>query len=113
MIKKIISRILTVTLLASCITFSGHKSVAEAEELETILSNSQIVEPGGENRVDSDKVTTSKTIVETGVENEFEITLQVTTEEDLKNVSISPDAATVLVLDRSGSMDEKSGNITR
>lgn len=114
MIKKIISRILTVTLLASCITFSGHKSVAEAEELETTLSNSQIVEPGGENRVDSDKVTTSKTIVETGVENEFEITLQVTTEEDIKNIGLSPDAATVLVLDRSGSMLEKdSDNITR
>ncbi|MDV4150138.1 Cna B-type domain-containing protein [Clostridium sp. AL.422] len=113
MIKKIISRILTVTLLASCITFSSHKSVVEAEELEVNLSNSQIVEQGGENKVDSDKVTTSKTIVETGVENEFEITLQVTTEEDIKNISLSPDAATVLVLDRSTSMNERSGSTTR
>ena len=112
MIKKIISRILTVTLLASCVTFSGNKSVVEAEELPN-SSISQIVEPGGKNIVETDKVTTSKTIVETGVENEFEITLQVTTEEDIQNITISPDAATVLVLDRSTSMNERSGSTTR
>ena len=104
---------MTVTLLASCVTFSGNKSVVEAEELAN-SSISQIVEPGGRNIVETDKVTTSKTIVETGVENEFEITLQVTTEENLKSIDISPDAATVLVLDRSGSMlDKDSDNITR
>lgn len=114
MIKKIISRFLTVTLVASCITVASNKSIVEAEELSTISSSSQIVEVGGENKVDSDKVTTSKIITETGVENEFEITLKVTTEENLKNLTLSPDAATVLVLDRSGSMlNEDSDNISR
>ncbi|WP_294186055.1 Cna B-type domain-containing protein [uncultured Clostridium sp.] len=114
MIKKIISRILTVTLVASCITVASNKSIVEAEELSTISSSSQILEVGGENKVDLDKVTTSKIITETGVENEFEITLKVTTEENLKNLTLSPDAATVLVLDRSGSMlDEDSDNISR
>lgn len=111
MIKKVISSILTVALLASCITFSGNESRAKADSTST--DTKQIVEQGGINEVSKDKVTTSKTIEETDVENEFEITLQVTTEEDLKNMKISPDAATVLVLDTSGSMKENSGNTTR
>lgn len=54
MIKKIISRFLTVTLVASCITVASNKSIVEAEELSTISSSSQIVEVGGENKVDKE-----------------------------------------------------------
>ena len=111
MIKKVISSILTVALLASCITFSGNESKAKADSTST--DTKQIVDPGGINEVDKDKVTTSKTIKETGVENEFEITLQVTTEENLENIKVSPDSATVLVLDTSGSMQKNSVNTTR
>lgn len=110
MIKKVISSILTVALLASCITFSGNEATVKADNTTTIDSNSQILFKGKVNEVEEDKVTTLKTIAGTDVENEFEITLQVTTEEDIKNISISPDAATVLVLDTSGSMDYAVSN---
>ena len=112
MVKRFISSFLTVTVLGSCITFSNNEATVKADSTTTIDSNSQILYQGELNEVQNDKVTTSKTIVETGVENEFEITLQVTTEEDIKNISISPDAATVLVLDRSGSMNDKDGDKT-
>ncbi|MBE6054633.1 MAG: Cna B-type domain-containing protein, partial [Clostridium sartagoforme] len=113
MIRKLLSSILTVTLLTSCITFSSNGTKAKAESTSTINNGAQILYPGEKNQVEADNVTTSKIINGTDVENEFEITLQVTTEEDIKNISINPDAATVLVLDKSGSMGESSGNITR
>ena len=114
MVKRIVSSILSVTLLTSCITFSSHETKVKAESKTTINSNSQITDKGRINTVANDNVTTSKIIEGTDAENEFEITLQVTTEEDIKNVNISPDAATVLVLDRSTSMNEKtSEGITR
>ena len=55
---------------------------------------------------EQDKVFVSKTIAQTGKENEFEITLEVKTTETIENVSSAPDAAVVLVLDVSGSMGE-------
>lgn len=113
MVRRFLSSILAVTLLASCITFSRNGSEVKAETTPTNNSNTQIIYQGEKNEVATDKVSTSKIINETEVENEFEITLQVTTEEDIKNISINPDAATVLVLDNSGSMSEKSGNTTR
>ena len=51
------------------------------------------------------KVTLSKTIEATGVENEFEITLQVKTKETIETSTVSPEAAVVLVIDASVSMD--------
>ena len=110
MVKKIVSRILSITMLTSCITFSSNTANVKAEPLSTVSEYKQIVKVGGENKVASDNVTTSKIIEETETENVFEIILRVTTQEDIKNISISPDAATVLVLDKSGSMDEKDGD---
>ncbi|MGF0107895.1 Cna B-type domain-containing protein [Clostridium sp. SGI.024] len=112
MIKKLISSILSVTILASCITFSNSEATVKADSTTTNSSNMQILFNGKLNEVEKDNVTTLKTISGTDVENEFEITLEVTTAEDLKNIAIEPDAATVLVLDRSGSMDEKDGDST-
>ncbi|MDU5108082.1 Cna B-type domain-containing protein [Clostridium sp.] len=112
MIKKLISSILSVTILASCITFSNSEATVKADSTTT-NSSIQIVENGAVNEIASDNVTTLKTITGTDVENEFQITLQVTTEEELKNINICPDAATVLVLDRSGSMSTNSGKTTR
>ena len=51
------------------------------------------------------KVTISKEIAATGEENEFDITLKVVTEEAIEESTKSPDAAVVLVIDVSGSMD--------
>jgi tricorn protease-like protein len=69
----------------------------------------------GEN-VENDNwaVSVSKTIEGTAVENEFEITLQVQTTVDVDKIAIAPDAAVVLVIDISGSMNNiYSGNKTR
>lgn len=55
--------------------------------------------------LENGKVIISKTIAGTETENEFEITLKVKTTETIENVSSAPDAAVVLVLDVSGSME--------
>lgn len=52
----------------------------------------------------TDKVTVEKTATALEAENEFEINLIVTTKEDIEKLSISPNAAVVLVVDTSGSM---------
>ena len=58
-------------------------------------------------------VSASKTIQGTDTENVFDITLNVTTTEDIKQLDISPDAAVVLVMDVSNSMKEDvNGNST-
>ncbi|MDV4150137.1 Cna B-type domain-containing protein [Clostridium sp. AL.422] len=112
MVKRVISSILSVTFLTSCITFSSNGSRVKADDISTLTSNRQIVYSGESNTIKEDNVTTSKIIEETGTENVFDITLQVTTQEDIRNISISPDAATVLVLDRSGSMERTDGDST-
>ena len=48
----------------------------------------------------------SKTIAGTGTENQFEITLEVTTTQKLDELKVSADAAVVLVMDVSNSMKE-------
>ena len=82
-------------------------------------SDTQIVYEGGKvfynkdgNRVDASElgnngsvVEMSKTVAETGEENEFEVTLNVKTNQNVEELSSeNPDAAVVLVIDTSGSM---------
>lgn len=69
-------------------------------------SASQIVENGGTVTAHNGLVSASKTIQGTDTENVFDITLNVTTTEDIKKLDISPDAAVVLVMDVSNSMKE-------
>ena len=83
-------------------------------------SDTQIVDEGGKvfydkngKQVDASElgdkdsvVEMSKTVAETGEENEFLVTLNVKTNQNLTELSsANPDAAVVLVLDVSGSMD--------
>lgn len=69
-------------------------------------SASQIVKSGGTVTAHDGLVSASKTIQGTDTENVFDITLNVTTTEDIKQLDISPDAAVVLVMDVSNSMKE-------
>ena len=65
------------------------------------------------NEVDDDSwvATTKKTISGTDIENEFDITLEVKTTEDLEEFEISPDTAVVLTIDVSASMaNDANGN---
>lgn len=102
--KKLLS-----ALLAAGMLFTMAPAVAMAEPAQQ-TSESQIVYSGGSAVVESsdqNKVSFKKTISPTETENVFDITLQVTTSEELQNISTSPDAAVVLVIDTSGSMDGK------
>ena len=102
--KKLLS-----ALLAAGMLFTMAPAVAMAEPAQQ-TSASQIVYSGGSAVVESsdqNKVSFKKTISPTETENVFDITLQVTTSEELQNISASPDAAVVLVIDTSGSMDGK------
>lgn len=100
--KKLLS-----ALLAAGMLFTMAPAVAMAEPAQQ-TSASQIVYSGGPAVVESsdqNKVSFKKTISPTETENVFDITLEVTTSEELQNISTSPDAAVVLVIDTSGSMD--------
>ena len=98
--KKLLS-----ALLAAGMLFTMAPAVAMAEP-EQQTSESQIVYDGEPVTCANGAVTVNKEIEETGEENVFNITLTVTTTEQLEEIETSPDAAAVLVIDRSGSMEK-------
>ncbi len=91
--------LLTILMLGSLFSTAGHASAEET----------QIVTQGTETTAENGAVKVSKTIVPTAEENIFTITLKIVTTEALQEMSLSPDAAVVLVMDISNSMDEKIG----
>lgn len=50
-------------------------------------------------------VKVNKTLSETGTENLFDVNLEVVTKEQIEQIDTSPDAAAVLLIDVSGSME--------
>lgn len=76
-------------------------------------SNSQIDNYGGETVSDDKKVTVSKTIWGTLLENVFDITLTVKTQESISEIYEEPDMAVVIVMDISNTMNENFGGTTR
>ena len=100
MLRKAVAGILSAAVFTGSV-FTGTVVAAGIEE--TVPSSRQIV-TNGLAETNEDNVTVSKTVRETGTENEFEITLQVTTREKLEEIPTSSDAAVVLVMDTSGSM---------
>ena len=101
MLRKAVAGILSAAVFTGSV-FTGTVVAAGIEE--TVPSSRQIV-TNGLAETNEDNVTVSKTVRETGTENEFEITLKVTTREKLEEIPTSSDAAVVLVMDTSGSMD--------
>ena len=101
MLRKAVAGILSAAVFTGSV-FTGTVVAAGIEE--TVPSSRQIV-TNGLAETNEDNVTVSKTVRETGTENEFEITLQVTTREKLEEIPTSSDSAVVLVMDTSGSMD--------
>ncbi len=65
-----------------------------------------LITDGEWNATTGEKVQVSKTIAPTGTENEFEITLEVKTQEEPQKNIVIPDAAITLVMDVSDSMDQ-------
>lgn len=74
-------------------------------------SDIQVDAEGGEN-VD-EKVAISKTINGTELENVFDITLTVTTQEEIVEIIEEPDMAVVIVMDISQTMNSNFGDTTR
>ena len=105
MLRKAVAGILSAAVFTGSV-FTGTVVAAGIEE--TVPSSRQIV-TNGLAETNEDNVTVSKTVRETGTENKFEITLQVTTREKLEEIPTSSDAAVVLVMDTSNSMSTKTG----
>jgi len=104
---KKMNRIAALVLaLIMCLGMMGTASAAP--------SDVQITKQGKEESVENGAVKLSKTIAGTETENVFDITLKVTTSENLEESAISPNTAVVLVIDSSSSMiDNEYGDNTR
>lgn len=76
-------------------------------------SSSQIDSVGGSNTSDDGKVSVSKTIDGTDIENVFDITLTVNTTQNIGQVINEPDMAVVIVMDISNTMNSDFGGVTR
>ena len=76
-------------------------------------SDSQIREEGGENVSSEGAVYVSKTIDGTEIENVFDITLEVITQDIVTEVYKEPDMAVVIVMDISQTMNSDFGGSTR
>lgn len=83
----------------------GRSSAVSAQQIKAVGGTSV---PTGSNADDPVKI--SKTISGTGIENVFDITLTVETEEDIEKITNYPPMAVVLVIDASGSMSQNMRN---
>ncbi len=99
MFRKALAGILGVAVFAGSV-FTGTAFAATTDQDHP----TQIVSQGTEVTEQTDNVTVEKTVTETGVENQFNITLTVTTQERLQEIPTTTDSAVVLVMDTSGSM---------
>lgn len=89
-----------------------NNEVEAASEIKTQVAPStvQIDRTGGSNTSEDGKVSVSKTIAGTDLENVFDITLTVTTEEKIEELYKEPDMAVVIVMDISNTMKENFGD---
>ena len=99
MFRKALAGILGVAVFAGSV-FTGTAFAATTDQDHP----TQIVSQGTAVTEQTDNVTVKKTVTETGVENQFKITLTVTTQERLQEIPATTDSAVVLVMDTSGSM---------
>ena len=98
MLRKALAGILGVAVFAGSV-FTGTAFAATTDQDHP----TQIVSQGTAVTEQTDNVTVEKTVAETG-ENQFNITLTVTTQERLQEIPATTDSAVVLVMDTSGSM---------
>ena len=76
-------------------------------------SDVQVRDRGGTNANPDDGVSVSKTIAGTELENVFDITLRVQTNQKISEITSAPDMAVVIVLDISNTMNSNFGGVTR
>lgn len=107
------SSVKTLRRWAAAVTAAVFFTLAAPCALADEPSAVQIVSPGGTVASQDGKVSVSKTINGTALENVFDITLKVATATNLQQFSEEPDMAVVIVMDVSNTMLEKFGGTTR
>lgn len=95
--KKAMAFLLSVLLMFSSVQVAAYSPSSDEPDSQIVLNPTQQTFENGAVKI-------QKSIAETGRENEFDITLNVVTTQNLEELTVSPDAATVLVLDTSNSM---------
>lgn len=116
--RRGLSLFLSLVMMISLVqigAFAAAPSAVEEQEKAQIMEG--YYTPDDENKVLTDQITkdawntseggnvkVSKTIAATGTENLFEVALEVQTSQKLSETITTPDAAIMLVMDRSGSM---------
>ncbi|MBQ4051041.1 MAG: VWA domain-containing protein, partial [Oscillospiraceae bacterium] len=101
--KRILSGLMGAAVLASSL-FSANVFAADDSTAASVQAEKQIVSAEVTEDFADGKVNITKSVAATGVENEFEVTVEVETTETIQEITSSPDAAVVLVLDVSNSM---------
>lgn len=100
-------------------TMTAKKLKASADEGEVAEagnvppSDVQVNDRGGKKTSEDGTVKVSKTISGTDLENVFDITLQVQTNQNISEVANEPDMAVVIVMDISNTMNTNFGGVTR
>ncbi len=112
-VKKALSLILAISMILSMMQVAAFATDSGSQ----IVSNGHtdyFKDNGTTGTTGNYAAAVSKTIAGTANENEFNITLQVKTTQDLDEIKVSPDAAVILVMDTSTSMvNNKENGITR
>lgn len=98
---------------ASAVRYAAARSLALQSGNDTNPSDCQVVDAGGSSTSDDGRVTVSKTISGTELENVFDITLQVQTSERISEQYEEPDMAVVIVMDISNTMNSNFGGVSR
>lgn len=109
-----LSLVMMISLVQIGAFAAGPNAIEEQEKAQIIEEGGTVYYDQDGQQVENGKlgedgvvVEMSKTVAATGVENEFEVTLQIKTNQSLKEIPAStPDAAVMLVMDVSNSMDD-------
>lgn len=88
-------------------------NVTAVSKADDMFSEGQITYKGGSTESTDGKVEISKTIHGTDIENIFNITLTVRTQEKIEEITSEPDMAVVMIMDISNSMNSTFGKTTR
>lgn len=108
MTRKIWALLLTVIMVVTMMpigSFADEQGGAASASAQQITSSSEEMMP--DETLENGDVKINKSIKGTDTENVFKVTLDVTTVENLEKIPTTADAAVVLVIDRSGSMNNE------
>ena len=107
--KRALSLLMALVMSLSLVQITAFAVDGSLTDEQAAKKAAQIVDAGGETTgIDTTRVTMSKTAEVTDTEGKFLVTLNVTTKDKIETVTEeeNPSIDVVLVIDRSGSMDD-------